>query len=401
MIPIAGAEQSVATIEWLYPGEAQYYIHPIISDFTLDEGLETLVCAGDNRTVALLDQAGKPLWTYNMFDWRLTATPAVGDIDNDKEMEVVIGGTDQTLTCLGCDGAVEWKRRLEGKIGWTSVVIADLENKGELTVITGTSQGEILAFDGKGNQRWKTKLQGGIGKPLAVGDIDADGDMEICVLCDQHWYLLDHKGETVWEKTGGAKAGGNPLLADLEGDGSVEILFATTDGRMICLAAATGDPLWMFAAVQGHQFGNISPALGDVDGDSKTDVVFVDYSGTVFVLDAAGNEIDSWRAPEKATGAPAIGDVDGDGKLEILIASFDGVFRCYSTTGRLKWHYPTKRRLQIPPSLGDIDNDGIVEIVLATGDGDVICFSCNGKYNPELMPWPCRFFDSRQSGWLR
>ena len=53
------------------------------------------------------------------------------------------------------------------------------------------------------------------------------------------------------------------------------------------------------------------------------------------------------------------------------------------------------------PALGDIDNDGIVEIVLATGGGDVICFSCNGKYNPELLPWPCRLFDSRQSGWLR
>ncbi len=82
--------------------------------------------------------------------------------------------------------------------------------------------------------------------------------------------------------------------ADLDGDGSMEVLITSRDTRLYCLDGTTGQLEWFFGT------GNIvetSPAVGDVNGDGCAEVVVSthdpDNAGyRVFVLDDPQNSSD-------------------------------------------------------------------------------------------------------------
>lgn len=394
------ARDAVVTVEWMHECEGQFYVHPIFVDVAAEPGDEIIVTSGGDRAVTCLTARGDVLWSYDMFDWRLTATPAVGDIDGDREIEIVIGGTDQSLTCLGGDGNVEWKERLDGKIAWSGVAIADLEGVGSASVITGTDQGDVLVYDGRGQLRWRKKLQAGIAKPIAAADLDGDGKRELVVTCGHRWYCLSSAGEILWQRIGG-EAGASPIAVNLDGEPGKEILLYTMDGLLLCLSGADGAPIWTYSTAGRVKTTGTGIALADLDADGTIEIVFGDDQGFVYILNAGGDEKRVWRTGVRAESCATIGDVDGNGTLDILMSSMDGNLRCYTASGYLMWLFPTQRRLQAPPTLGDPDRDGVTEIVLATGDGDVLCLSCDGKYDPAKMAWPSRHFDAAQTGDLR
>ncbi len=158
----AAGEERVPQVKWINHGVGQYYAHPLVADFAYTPGLEILTMSGDDRMVKLINPQGETIWTFNHFDKRLTAVPAAGDVDQDKEMEILIGSGDQSITCLGADGKVEWKNRLESGIVWSGVAIADLDGSGVLSIVTGTEKGDVLAFDGRGHSLWTRPLGNGV-----------------------------------------------------------------------------------------------------------------------------------------------------------------------------------------------------------------------------------------------
>jgi len=396
----AAGEERVPQVKWINHGVGQYYAHPLVADFAYTPGLEILTMSGDDRMVKLINPQGETIWTFNHFDKRLTAVPAAGDVDQDKEMEILIGSGDQSITCLGADGKVEWKNRLESGIVWSGVAIADLDGSGVLSIVTGTEKGDVLAFDGRGHSLWTRPLGNGVSKPLLVADLNGEKGLEVVALCDHRWHCLSGKGEVLWQRIG-AQAASSPIAADLDRDGLPEILLLTSDGQALCLEGKTGAPRWAYRTAGGNITGGCGIALGDLDGDSSLEIVFADDAGFVYILNWKGEEIRAIRLEHAASGSASIGDVDGDDDLEILCSGMDGILRCLNFAGQTEWDYRTQRRLQVPPTLADTDQDGTVEILLATGDGNLVCLSCNGKYQPERLPWPSRLFDLGQTGWMR
>lgn len=137
-----------------------------------------------------------------------------------------------------------------------------------------------------------------------------------------------------WNYTiSGTSVSGTPTLFDLYEDGTMEIIYGTSDQGVICLDDQ-GDLNWSYYynRVVGH-----SPAVVDVDGDNKPNVVvgisdrlrFLDYDGSFMRSTSTGYVI----------GAPTIVDFESDGEWEFLVPSqtfSDGVY-CVNSNGTVRW----------------------------------------------------------------
>lgn len=211
----------------------------------------------------------------------------------------------------------------------------------------------------------------------------------------------------------GAESGAK--LADLDGNGTLEIILATTNGELHAYKADgtelkgfpfQGDPSPLLAAhgdapgirkLKARPLPFITPAVGDVDADGETEIVVLDGGGRLYQLDGDGNRERSFLAIDPALSAPALrskqnpvatgvlaapvlSNLDDDDALEIVVAAFDGRVYVWNDDGTLRPGFP--RLLQDPdpggpatdpkiisvPAVGDIDGDGDEEIVAATNE---------------------------------
>jgi hypothetical protein len=157
-------------------------------------------------------------------------------------------------------------------------------------------------------------------------------------------------------------------VGDLDGDGQVEWVFATTGGQVEIgsHSAELGDSL---AA---------PPVLGDLDGDGLLEVVLLARNGAIHALRADGLRHADFPAalPRFAEVGdlvfePVLCDVDADGKQEIFVAGHSGIFGV-DDDGRLLPDFPLL--MAAPPTASpvvlDLDGDG--RLVLAALDGEAV-----------------------------
>lgn len=125
-----------------------------------------------------------------------------------------------------------------------------------------------------------------------------------------------------------------PAIGDIDGDGTVEIVFGsgrTVTGTYLYAHRVDGTSLEGFPLFfPGNDLFDTYPALGDVDGDGALEIVVVatrpDPRRTfLHVISAAGiikRSILMAGNVEYET-APALADLDGDGLPEIVVTTED------------------------------------------------------------------------------
>jgi len=158
-----------------------------------------------------------------------------------------------------------------------------------------------------------------------------------------------------------ASGDSSPTLADLDGNGVLDIIVATADGRVHALDGATGAELpgWpvttaldvlhtgsagftsLAVSTQVHESILSSVAVGDLDENGTMQVVVGSTQGKLYVFEADGSPRPgfpvstnpAFSAPAIRNEAnrldpgffasPALADLDRDGKLEIVIGAMD------------------------------------------------------------------------------
>jgi outer membrane protein assembly factor BamB len=243
---------------------------------------------------------------------------------------------------------------------------------------------------------WQYNLQAPSFGSAAAGDIDRDGKPEIIFgtyFGDEHAYALNAEDDSLkWRFPGG----GGPLdasaaVADVNGDGNLEVLVAASWGIEYCLDGS-GNEIWRYPRSGYIDCIDSPSAVADVDNDGKPEVIFGAWSGKVYVLNGEDGSL-VWDADLGASdyiqSQPAVLDVDGDSQLDIVVASFSGAAKVWALRGsdkQLLWTFQAGDYMYHGPSFADIDEDGKPELAISCCDGYL--YVINAEDGSECWKYP-------------
>jgi len=332
------------------------------------------------------------------------ATPAVGDIDGDGNLEIIALSMNGGLIAFRKDGSRLWvSTRADGitpylgKYNSGTVALADMDNDGKVEIVVGGTvfnEKGVLTNDGMiGREHWGENAFG-YGAVSIIADVDGNAaTTEQYVVTGNRAMRKD--GSLLWDQSvasdaGAALSDGYPAIADLDNDGVPELV-VTAQGKIRVQNAITGALIEQIALPNQptKAVGNGGPpTVADFDNDGVMEFAAAGATRySVFEYDPKASpkitvkwSADTQDASSNVTGS-SVFDFEGDGSAEVVYND-----ECYSrvykgTTGDILFTVPnSSATVHEYPVLVDVDGDNNTEMVIAANDRQHIyssgSFSC-------------------------
>jgi len=313
------------------------------------------------------------------------AISATGDVDGDGKNEMVMGYSwlSDQVYIFNQDGDLleNWPQTGELHTYEGTPVLSDVDTDGDLEVFAGG--GKLFAWhhDGSPVSGWPKDMPA---TSPAIADLDGDGNLEIIVISMDELYVFDRFGTVVsgFPVTLENFAFHPPVIGDIDNDGSPDIIATVTEAKKIYVfeqdgTLKSGWPQEYYGYPPGYGI-----ALGDITGDGNLELFLASVS-KVNAWDYQGNILPGWPVylPDvywlRGSAAPVLGDVDGDGNVELVIGTeiflddYEKV-HAYNVDGTEVEGWPKLLRaiygygILSTPSLSDLDNDGDIELVVSS-----------------------------------
>ena len=294
-----------------------------------------------------------------------TRSLALGDVDNDGGLDVIVGNrAQQNVIYLLSDGlgrfAIGQKVRFGNQVDTRATALADLDRDGDLDLLFGNwkNRAVLLINDGHGGfpatpADCAAPVTGVVcfgsadaqTQAIVVGDLDGNHTLDVVLGREgqsDELYLNDGSANLGWlsrPRTLGATGGPTRALAlgDLDRDGDLDLVAAFDDGRQSVIYYNDGQAGFFSgtlnctsppANVACFGYGDNDShavAIGDLDGDGTLDLVLGDEGGpnSIFLNDGAGyfgwsGGVRVFGAGRDTTHSVALSDVNGDGALDII-----------------------------------------------------------------------------------
>lgn len=335
----------------------------------------------------------------------------IGDIDGDGQKEVVASTSNNKVFVWSASGASKpgWPKTFAA--GSVDVTLGDVNRNGVLDVVVVEASSKVHALTGTGSNLpgWPVSIADVQG-PAVVADLNRDNSNEVIVSAGSapvKLYVLGSTGgvQNGWPRnlangSGGDFPGAQPVIGDMDDDGDLEIVTVTSDG----VSASTSRVfIWQHEGTVLRTWSPNAlyvrpPVLADVDGDGSlevlTTVINTNGSSSLQVRNGNGVALSGWpkTAPQAPNGwteftSPIVADIDGDARNEVIVGRrgefsstefnqmFGSAVQVYSYNGSLlsslnrptfgTWSKPT-----MSPTLAEVDGDGKLELLwLDVSDG--------------------------------
>ena len=205
-------------------------------------------------------------------------------------------------------------------------------------IVFGTSEGRIFILDADGAVRpgWPVTTGTAVGySSAAVADLDGDGSEDIVFHTNnaievyrQSGVLLSGWPRILDSNISGNSVIGSPTVADIDDNGDLEILVGHLQRMYAFHHDGTSVAGWPVS--QSHAFGPLysTPAAGDVDGDGDLEICFKIYGGNgqpadVHLFHHNGVPVAGWPKlglDRSHLSSPVLADIDADGALDIVVS---------------------------------------------------------------------------------
>ena len=248
----------------------------------------------------------------------------------------------------------------------------------------------------------------------SIADIDGNGSREIIAgMRDGKLYVFNADGTPYpgFPYVTGGDITMGPAIGDIDGDGRQEIVFGSgVDAKLYAVrydgSSAAGFPVSL--ALSGDW--DSSPALADLNGDTYPDVVVGGSSGGVYAFSGVNGSplpgfpfpfTDAMGNPVSVLSSPVVVDLDGDGDLDLVVADHRGRVHAISSTGTELPGFPiqTGNATDTTPLVWDVDGDGLSEVLIQSLDQRVYCWDTPWTFDAARAPWPMFKHDERHTGW--
>ena len=263
-------------------------------------------------------------------------------------------------------------------VGGSVPTFADLDNDGDLDLVVGAVDGHLYYYENTGSRSQPVFTERtDAANPLAgidVGhystpafaDLDGDGDLDLVVgegAGSLHYYenTGSHSQPDFTERTGAADPvdGINvddvsiPTFVDLDGDGDLDLVVGEWDGILNYYenTGTRSQPDFTERTGAANPLAGIdvgdyrTPTFTDLDGDGDLDLIVGEWNGTLDYYENTGTR--SQPDFTERTGAanpfagidkdyaifPAFADLDDDGDLDLVVGKDVGYLYYYENTG--------------------------------------------------------------------
>lgn len=362
---------------------------PVIVDLDPTTPEQHILVADGAQRLWLFDAAGQPLPGYPLTvcvpelcgesGSRIIAAPGVGDIDGDGDLDAIVATGEVPAGGAGVAHLIDLE---------SASILASLKRPGLLNQA-------LLPVIGEGHP-----------SPVALADLDGDGDLELAsapMLAPSD--PIHHDGETALDVSYADDDAGTqasfteataiqmtqaPAMGDLDGDGVPDYVVGAVPADYVLSLALTKyvehqHGLFAWSGATGRALPGfprqvdgpallVAPAIADVSGDGQPEVIATSTGHFVYANDASGASAPGFPHFHGgwAMGGPSVGDIDGDGLLDVVMATRDGLVFAWKTQG------PADAVPAWPRPRHDAANTGNLNTALPVQDGPRGCGGCGG-----------------------
>lgn len=299
----------------IHIGKIYSYRSVAVTDIDAPDGKgeKEIILRGEkpNTPVIVLDARGKEVMRTGNTTGDFYGVPAVADLDDDGYKEIICGSKDGKVYVWRHNGTPYLRSPFFSRPGQMlncSPTVCDLDGNGEKEILITTRSTNLsyiyaIKQDGSCVGSFDSNAStpacipytnNGIEHALSVGDVNGDGKLEVVA--------LGHNCVRIWSDTG------NLIM-----DRSLPGLFPANSS-----------------------FINVTcPLLADVEGNGSIDIVF-HQNNLIYALHNDGTDVKGFplSAPAKVANGVCVSDMDSDGKNEIIAVDNDGSICAWKTDGK-------------------------------------------------------------------
>lgn len=306
---------------------------------------------------------------------------AINDLDNDGDLDLVLGSETGPNSILWNEGALTFSKTELSHGPTRAITLLDIDNDGRRDIVLTTNTGVLNFWRNQGERSFRKEVLPGVANPAYVinwGDLDSDGDLDLVTASYDAGFLTDRGNNYLLERQGGVFVYTNDNgqfrptrlaqaaqalalgLFDLNQDQRLDILvgndFAVRDQAWLNTTAG-----WQAVAPFAvTAYSTMSLDQGDLDNDGRPELFAADMNP----YDIAPATIAAWLPvianmerglvhehddPQEMANALQTLNRSGNWREE---AQSWGV----SATG---WSWSSK--------FGDLDNDGYLDLYVVNG----------------------------------
>lgn len=349
----------------------------------------------------------------------VVGSPAVGDVDGDGKAEIAVAFSygdmsDGSVVVMHADGTPLWIRPFTVPKGpGAGPTIADVNGDGKGDVVFGGRDGQLYALNQLAQPLpgFPVKLDGTPSSPVSFGSLVRGQKPVLAVgTSEGRLYAVLPTGQVArgFPVETRFAISGAPAFGDIDNDGEHEIVVASQDFRVYAVNAdgsvvGAGLQVPYFPVSAGYRIYG-GPALADLDRDGSLDIVVGAGDGKIYAWNAKGKALPGWpvSAGSRLYTSVVVGDADRDGFDEVYAASGDGNVYAFDYKGRPVDGFPLRMagELVASPVIGNLVNDPNVELVIGTPDGTVQGYRIARVSELPMSPlsWPSPGHDASRQG---